>query len=255
MKTKQYLTVLALATIVAGMSVTAIAQEPAESASWGQMKAMYQGDRGRIGGTTLGVAPAVAPPEEPDESNLLTPVDQDILALPQISGTYEQVCQALKRLGFRIESFASDEEAEQVLCSAGEGFALSRLTEEGECPAVHRYRIMDEKGASAEFGFYTVPASILPDLHADGLVTACFEDVRFGGSHINYASNQSYVGWWWNDEFSSLVVGWSSLGGYYRYYADSQYGGSSMVVYSNESVSSLCPTGWNDRISSLKKVQ
>ncbi len=253
MKTKQYITVLALSAILAGMS--AGAQEPAESATWGQMKAMYHGTDSQISGTALGVAPAIAPAAQPDESELLTRADHEILALPRISGTYEQVCEILKELGFRLESYASDEEAEKVLCSPGEGIALSRLTDEGESPAIHRFRIMDEKGATAHFGFYTVPASTLPVLNAEGLVTACYEDVRFGGSHINYSSSTTYVGWWWNDEFSSLAVGYSSMGGYYRYYANSQYGGSSMVVHSNESVSSLCPTGWNDRISSLKMIQ
>lgn len=255
MKTKSHLSLVVLAAIAASLSVVATAQESVENASWGQMKAMLQDGGHQIEGSALGMTSAVVEPTESDESDLLTPLDQEILALPQIRGTYEQVCEALKELGFRIESFASDEEAERVLCSAGEGIAFSRLTDEGECPAVQRYRIMDDQGATVHFGFYTLPASTLLDLQADGLVTACWEDVRLGGSHVNYSSSTSYVGWWWNDEFSSIQVGSSSGGGYYRYYANSQYGGSSMIVHSNETVQSLCPTGWNDRISSLKKVQ
>ncbi len=255
MGTKSYFAGVVLAAVVISAMGAANAQEPVEEASWGQMKAMLLNSARQLGGAALSMRPAGEQPAETDESDLLGPLDREIQALAQIRGTCQQVCRELKDLGFRLESFASEEEAERVLCSAGEGIALSRLTYEGECPAIHRYRIMDDQGATVHFGFYTLPASSLVDLPVDGLVTACWEDVRYGGDHINYSSSTTYVGYWWNDEFSSIQVGYSSLGGYYKYYANSQYGGSSMIVHSNEQVSSLCPTGWNDRISSLRKYQ
>ena len=256
MMSKSLFSVSILAAAIVALTVPAIAQETTgedHTSTWGQIKSMYES------GPTLpkGVAASAITIVEEPKPIPLTPLEQEILSLGVISGTSQQVSDAVRELGFAIEPYKDEDDADRQLCRFGEGMANSRLTDEGERPAIYRYRIIDNTGATVRYGFYSVPVATLAtgssNGEGSGAVAVTWWDTRFRGSRKHWQGSYSYVGWWWNDETSSLLVGYSTTHDYYRFYKDSRYRGGSLLVYQNESISSLCPIGWNDKISSMAR--
>jgi hypothetical protein len=246
MKTYTFILGMVLAGLVASFSYGAAAQEPqAESATWGQIKSLYQGGVAPTGGLALGVIATLAG----GGSEIPDPLEQQRLAVEGVSGTFAEVRAQIERLGMPLKSFASRSKAAAALCPVTHAMAIRLVTDDGECPAVYGYYTVDPNGAPGSQGFYALPVQASLSSSADfDPICVCYWDIYFGGSHINYYGSASSLGSW-NDKISSISIA-SNFGGYITFWQDKNYGPPCFFGYPGWCFSTL--GSWNDRISSIK---
>lgn len=249
MKTRRSYQAMLLVLLMSAFVAGPMAQNASEEASWGQVKSLFETQP--AGPTGLAQEASISTPGEDD----LSPMEAEILALDEITGSYDSVVATIADRGLRIESFTTAAEAEGVLCGARECFAVRLVTENEATPAVYRYRVIDSDGATVHFGFYTLP-TLSPRSEPDGCCSwlVCWEDVDACGDCWSYAGDCDYVGYWANDEFSSAELDCCSPYPYFKLWEHSRYRGKSMKVLRGEYIRSLCPYSMNDKVSCVEAI-
>lgn len=86
------------------------------------------------------------------------------------------------------------------------------------------------------------------------LKVVLYQHINYGGKKRTIKSNTDFSGNWWNDSISSFKLYFmpdAPNSDTVRFYWDGEYSGSSFEASGVEENSTLVPSGWNDKISSI----